>query len=144
MFEKEMISWAKDLFPLCRSLTGEGTRKTLQYFEKINPELKRKRFKSRKKVFDWIIPDEWNITDAYIQHIKSRKKFAEFKKNNLHIVGYSVPINAIFTKEKLIKNTFFEKTTKFNSLCNFILQKEWGFCMSENEKKNYPKVNIKL
>ncbi len=145
MFEKEMISWAKDLFPLCRSLTGEGTRKTLQYFEKINPELKRKRFKSRNKVFDWIIPDEWNITDAYIQHIKSRKKFAEFKKNNLHIVGYSVPINAIFTKEKLIKKIHsLKKQPSSIPYVTSYYKKEWGFCMSENEKKKLPKGKYKV
>ena len=61
-----MFKWIKDLFPICRSLTGEGTRKTLLYFEKINPELKRIKFKSGLKVFDWIVPLEWNIKDAFI------------------------------------------------------------------------------
>ena len=75
-----MLKWAKDLYPLCRSLTGKGTQKTLRYFKKINPEFKILRFKSGLKVFDWIIPDEWNIVDAYIKHEKG-KKFCDFKKN---------------------------------------------------------------
>ena len=61
-----MIKWAKDLFPICRSLTGDGTKKTLNYFLRLNPEFKFIKFKSGKKVFDWVIPLEWNIKDAYI------------------------------------------------------------------------------
>ena len=51
----------KKLFPLCRSLTGKGIKDTLTYFEKINPELKRLKFKSGSKVFDWTVPKEWKI-----------------------------------------------------------------------------------
>ena len=61
-----MIKWIKDLFPICRSFIGDGTRKTLAYFEKINPQLKRIKFKSGLKTFDWIVPLEWNIKDAFI------------------------------------------------------------------------------
>ena len=86
-----MIKCAKDLFPLCRSLTGNGTRKTLNYFKIINKEFKIIKFKSGKKVFDWVIPQEWNINDAYIEH-ESKKRFAEFKKCNLHIMSYSEPV----------------------------------------------------
>ena len=87
-----MIKWAKDLFPICRSITGAGIKKTIRYFKKINPEFKIIKFKTGKKVFDWNIPKEWNIKDAFIQH-SSGKKFAEFRKCNLHIVGYSIPVN---------------------------------------------------
>ena len=73
-----MIKWAKDLFPICRSITGEGIRKTFRYFKKINKEFKVIKFKSGKKVFDWTIPKEWNIKDAYIEH-QSKKRFAEFR-----------------------------------------------------------------
>ena len=51
-----MLKWAKELFPLCRSLTGNGTRSTLNYFKKINKEFKILKFKTGKKVFDWVIP----------------------------------------------------------------------------------------
>ena len=93
-----MIKWAKDLFPICRSLMGDGTRKTFKYFKKLNPEFEKVEFKTGKKVFDWEIPKEWNIKDAYIKH-ESGKKFADFKKTNLHVVGYSKPINKILSKK---------------------------------------------
>ena len=100
-----MIKWIKDLFPICRSLTGDGTRKTLAYFEKINPELKRIKFKSGLKVFDWVVPLEWNIKDAFI--IKNGKKIVDFKKNNLHVVGYSEPVNKTIEKKELLKKNIF-------------------------------------
>lgn len=93
-----MIKWIKDLFPLCRSITGSGIKDTLSYFEKINPELKRIKFRSNKKVFDWRIPLEWNVKDAYIK--KNGKKIIDFKKNNLHLVSYSVPVNKFLEKKK--------------------------------------------
>ena len=104
-----MINWLKKLFPLNRSLTGEGTLKTLKFFKKINPELKIIRFKSGKKVFDWTIPHEWKITDAFIKHIKTKKKFAEFKKNNLHILNYSVGIDKVLDLNELKKKNLYLK-----------------------------------
>ena len=103
-----MIKWIQELFPICRSITGEGIKKTLSYFEKINPELKRIKFKSGLKVFDWIVPPEWNIKDAFI--IKDGKKIIDFKKNNLHVVGFSVPINKTIKKSDLLKKLYSEKT----------------------------------
>ena len=99
---KLMLKWAKTLFPICRSLTGKGTQTTLRFFKKINNEFKLIKFKSGTKVFDWKIPLEWNIRNAYIQHT-NKKKFAEFKKNNLHVVGYSTPVNKTISKKELIK-----------------------------------------
>ena len=139
-----MIKWAKDLFPICRSLTGEGNRKTLKYFINLNPELKILKFKSGKKVFDWNIPNEWNIKDAYLQH-ESGKKFAEFKKKNLHLVGYSTPVNKTLNKKELLKRIFTQPdqpdvvpyvTSYYN--------KTWGFCMSEIEKNKLPNGKYKV
>ena len=139
-----MIEWLKDLFPLCRSITGNGTRKTLSYFEKINSELKRLKFKSGKKVFDWKIPLEWNIKDAYIKH-QSGKKFAIFKKNNLHIVGYSIPINKIINKLEL-KNKIYTDKKRPNAIpyVTSYYKKNWGFCMSEKQKKKLPNGKYKV
>ena len=137
-----MIEWLKDLFPLCRSITGNGTRKTLSYFEKINSELKRLKFKSGKKVFDWNIPLEWNIKDAYIKH-QSGKKFAIFKKNNLHIVGYSIPINKILNELEL-KNKIYTDKKRPNAIpyVTSYYKKNWGFCMSEKQKKKITQWKI--
>ena len=139
-----MINWVKKLFPLCRSITGNGTRKTLAFFEKINPELKRLRFKSGTKVFDWEIPLEWNISDAYIQNLKTGKKFANFKKNNLHVVGYSIPINKILNN-KQIKEKIHTEPSRPNAIpyVTSYYNKNWGFCMSANDKKKLLNGNYK-
>ena len=68
-----MISHIKKLFPICRSITGSGTLKTIKYFKKINPSFKIISFKSGKKIYDWVIPLEWNIKSGYIKHIKTKK-----------------------------------------------------------------------
>ena len=91
-----------NLFPICRSLTGNGVKKTLRIIKKEFPKLKIYKVKSGKKVFDWQVPKEWNVTDAYILD-KNNNKIVDFKKNNLHLVGYSTPINTYLKKEKLLK-----------------------------------------
>ena len=75
-----MIEWAKDLFPLNRSLTGEGTSKTLKYFKKIHNDFKILKFKSGTKVFDWTIPDVWNVKNSYIYHLKTKKNLLNLEK----------------------------------------------------------------
>ena len=138
-----MIKWAKDLFPLCRSLIGEGNRKTIKYFKKINPEFKILKFKSGSKVFDWEIPNEWIIKDSYLQH-ESGKRFAEFKKSNLHVVNYSQPINKTFVKEKLLGKIFTEKSMPDAiPYVTSYYNKDWGFCLSENEKNTLPQGKYK-
>ena len=78
----KMMKWAKELFPICRSLTGKGNVKTLNFFKQINKDFKIKYFRSGVEYYDWKIPLEWNINDAYIQD-EDGKRFCEFKKNNL-------------------------------------------------------------
>ncbi len=139
-----MYSWCKDLFPICRSITGDGLKKTLSYFEKINPSLKRLKFRSGKKVFDWTIPLEWKIKDAYIEH-SSGKRFAEFKKNNLHVVNYSKPIKLELDKNKLIKKIHYHP--KYKDAIPYVTsyyKKDWGFCLSENDKKKLPEGKYKV
>jgi len=139
-----MLRWAKDLFPLCRSLTGKGTSRTLRYFKNINKEFKILKFKSGSKVFDWKIPEVWNIKDAYIEH-ESKKKFAQFSKCNLHIVGYSTPVNKTLRKKNLLKYIYTQKNQP--SAIPYVTsyyKKRWGFCLSENEKKKLPNGNYKV
>ena len=133
-----MLKWAKDLFPLCRSLTGDGTTLTLKYFKRINNSFKVIKFKSGTKVFDWVIPKVWNIRNAYLEH-DSKKKYAEFKKCNLHVVGYSYPINKKLKKKELLKNIFTQKDQPDSiPYVTSYYKKNWGFCLSENQKKKLP------
>ena len=135
-YGKMMIDMAKELYPINRSITGEGLRKTLGLIKKKVP-LKTKFFKSGKKVFDWTIPKEWHIKNAYILDLKNKKKYANFDKNNLHIVGYSQPINKIVSINQLKKHIHIDKKNKTAiPYVTSYYKKTWGFCLSQNELKN--------
>ena len=141
----KLIDHLRKLFPLCRSLTGEDTRETLKYFEKYHTEYKRLRFKTRSKVFDWEIPMEWNIKDAYFEHIETGQRYAEFKKNNLHIVGYSEPINKEIDYEELAKHIFtLEENPNWIPYVTSYYKKYWGFCMKESDKRKMKKGKYKV
>ena len=144
MSKFQMLKWAKDLFSICRSITGDGTRMTLSYFEKINPEFRRLKFKTGQKVFDWEIPKEWNIKDAYLEH-ESGKRYAEFKKCNLHIVGYSKPVNKKISKKELLNYIHTQKDQPDSiPYVTSYYKERWGFCLSENQKSKLPDGNYKV
>lgn len=136
----DLIKLGKQLFPLNRSLTGEGSLKTLKILKKRIPKLKIKKFKSGKKVYDWKIPKEWNVFDAYVKD-KFGKKIVDFKKNNLHLVGYSEPF-----KKKLNKKELFKHLHSLKFLPNAIpyitsyYNKYWGFCVTHKSKKLFNKI----
>ena len=123
------------LFPITRSLTGNGVKKTLKIIRKEHPKLKIKKIKSGTKVFDWNIPEEWNVTDAYVID-KYNNRIIDFKKNNLHLVGYSIPIKKNITKKELFKNLYFlKKQPKAIPYATSYYKRRWGFCISYNEYK---------
>ena len=139
MYKNQIYSWAKDLFPINRSLTGHGNITTLKYIKKIVPILKIINFKSGKKVFDWIVPKVWNVSKAYIQD-RTGKKIIDFKKNNLHVVGYSSYVNKTVPLHELRKHLHFIKdqpnaipyiTSYYNDY--------WGFCVSYNQFRKMKK-----
>ena len=87
------------LFPINRSLTGKGNRKTLSIIKKnLLPKLKIKKIKSGSEVYDWKIPSEWIVKDAYIKN-KFGEKIVDFKENNLHLLNYSNPFSGIISKK---------------------------------------------
>ena len=96
------------LFPICRSLTGKGVVKTLKIIQKEFPSLLIKKIRSGSNVFDWKVPFEWNVVDAYILD-KKKNKIVNFKTNNLHLVGYSVPVKKSLEKKELFKYLYFLK-----------------------------------
>ena len=135
----QMIGWMKDLWHYPRSLTGHGTKETLKYLNNINQDLNIYPIKSGKKVFDWVIPDEWNIYDAYIEH-ESGKRFAEFSKNNLHVLGYSIPCNKEISLDKLLSHIYTQPNQPdVIPYVTSYYKDRWGFCMSENDKRSLPK-----
>ncbi len=134
---ENLINFGKKLFPICRSITGKGTLKTLKEIKyKHLKNLKIKKISSGTKVFDWKIPPEWNINDGYVID-KNSKKIIDFKTNNLHVVNYSTPQNKIITKKKLLERLHFIKN--YPDAIPYITSyynKYWGFCVSR-EKYNF-------
>mgnify|MGYP001190977098 CR=1 FL=1 len=131
------------LYKICRSILGQGFRESLNIIGQ-NVDLNKKKIKSGTKVLDWTVPDEWNIRDAFIIS-PSEKKIAEFKKNNLHVVGYSTPINKTMDLEELKKHihTIPEKPTAIPYITSYY-NRRWGFCMSHNEYMKLKKGKYKV
>ena len=127
------------LFLICRSLTGDGIRKTLKIIKKEFPKLKIHEIPSGTKVFDWNVPFEWNVKDAYILD-KNNKKIVDFKNNNLHLVGYSIPVNKFFSKKKLFNHIYsLPKQPKAIPYITSYYKKYWGFCVSHSKKLQFDK-----
>ncbi len=139
-----MYDWATDLFPICRSITGKGVRDTLKYFKKIIPELNIKSVKTNEKFGDWEVPKEWNVKDAYIQD-SSNNKILDFKTNNLHLWGYSEPVNKTLNLEELQKHLYsIEDSPDSIPYVTTYYNKNWGFSMSHNQRKNLKSENYKV
>ncbi len=105
MTAEEMYDLCAELFPINRSLTGKGVRDTLDILKRECPVLKIREVKSGTKVMDWTIPKEWECEDAYII-TPDGDKIADFNKRNLHVLGYSVPVDADFTLEELSEHLY--------------------------------------
>lgn len=98
----DMYQLLKELFPICRSITGNGVRKTFDILQR-HVDLKIQEYPSGMQCYDWVIPDEWNIRSASIRD-ENGKYVANFANNNLHVLGYSVPVSETFTLEELKKH----------------------------------------
>ena len=135
----KIFNLSKKLWPYNRSITGEGNRKTLKDLKRVVNNLKIKSFNSGDKAFDWVVPPEWKINDAFIK-ASNGKKIIDFKKNNLSIVGYSKPINKV-VKLKQIKNKIYYLKNKPDAIpyITSYYKKDWGFCLSYNKYKNINK-----
>jgi aminopeptidase-like protein len=135
----DMLQWAQDLFPIPRSLTGNGVRKTLDYLKAINNELVVHSFPTGATVFDWEVPKEWNIREAWFEHVESGERFAIFAESNLHILGYSVPVDKIIPKAELLKHIYTQPDQP--DLIPYVTsyyKERWGFCITEVQKQLLP------
>ena len=126
-----MYDLAVRLFPICRSITGDGVRQTLAAVREIIP-LETREVPSGTPVFDWVVPKEWNIRDAYIKNSKG-ERVVDFQASNLHVVNYSVPIRRKMRLEELRPHLHSlpdhpewipYRTTYYNET--------WGFCLAHN------------
>ena len=136
MIGKEIYDLCSRLFSINRSITGEGVRETLSVLKEFIPELVLHEVPSGTNVFDWTVPREWRVKDAYIITPRGRKICA-FKENNLHLVGYSVPINTRMSLVDLEANLYSlpEQPTAIPYITSYYKER-WGFCLSQNERNS--------
>ena len=140
----KMYGWASDLFPLNRSLTGAGVRETLLYFQKEIPEILIHEVASGTRANDWVVPEEWNVKEAYLLDLQTGHRF-DFKDNNLHLMGYSIPVNEIVSREELDSHlyTLPDQPNAIPYVTSYY-SREWGFCLSENQKNTLSKGKFQV
>lgn len=129
-----MYQLAERLFPICRSITGDGVRETLKILQEEYADIKIYEVPSGTQVFDWTVPKEWNIRDAYIEDSQG-ERILDFKENNLYVVGYSLPMDCMMSLAEL-KEIIFTQPDQPDVIpyVTSYYQERSGFCMSENQK----------
>ena len=146
----EIHKFAKELWPLNRSITGDGVRQTLERIKFHLPELQIESINSGTSVFDWIIPREWSVNEAYIVS-PSGERICDFRVNNLHLLGYSIPFEGKI-KLKELKEHLYTLPDQPNAVpyITSYYKERWGFCLSQDhydqlkEGEYYVKIDTKL
>lgn len=134
MIGTEIHSFARQLWPINRSLTGAGVRETLGHIKKRLPDLSVVSVQSGTKVFDWVVPKEWHVKDAYIT-TPSGARICDFSKNNLHLVGYSIPYRGKISLEEL-QGHLHSLPTQPNAIpyVTSYYKSRWGFCITQEQR----------
>ena len=134
MIGYKIHSFANELWALNRSITGEGVRETLSCIKKHLQNLNTISVPSGTKVFDWTVPDEWHVSEAYII-TPSGEKICDFSINNLHLVGYSVPFCGRMKLEELQKHLYSlpEQPNAIPYITSYY-EERWGFCLTQEQR----------
>jgi aminopeptidase-like protein len=129
---QEMYALIARLYPFCRSMTGDGVRQTLTVIKEHIPLIIYE-IASGTKVFDWTVPKEWNIKDAYIKNSKG-ENVVDFKRSNLHVVSYSTPVRETMGLKQLKDHLFtLPDQPDWIPYRTSFFKESWGFCMSYNQ-----------
>ena len=120
-----LFALVKRLYPICRSITGNGVRETLQIIKEVIP-IEVREVPSGTSVLDWNVPDEWNICDAWIKGPDGRK-IVDFQQSNLHVVSYSIPFRDTLSLVELKKHLFsMPDHPELGAISHFLLPGDLG------------------
>ncbi len=129
---QRMYALVEELYPICRSITGNGVRSTLEIIKQSTP-ITIHEVKTGTQVFDWTVPKEWNINDAYIIG-PDGDKIVDFNENNLHVLNYSAPINTTVPLDKLKEHLYtLPEHPQWIPYRTSYYQEKWGFCLSHDQ-----------
>jgi aminopeptidase-like protein len=125
-------SLVERLYPMCRSITGNGVRRSLRLLRESIP-LALREVPTGTEVFDWTVPDEWNIRDAYIMN-ELGERVVDFRKSNLHVLNYSVPVKRIMSLAELRPHLFtIPESPEWIPYRTSYYQENWGFCLTHRQ-----------
>lgn len=140
---RDLYGFATELYPTCRSITGEGIRQTLRLIQQRIP-LRIFEVPSGTAVFDWTVPKEWNIRDAYIKD-SSGRRIVDFQKCNLHVLNYSTPIQAVLPLSEIRPHLFsLPAHPDWIPYRTSYYKEDWGFCLSHNQLTSLPEGNYEV
>ena len=128
----EMYQLISELFPICRSITGNGVRQTLRLIQQ-HVSLQVHEVPTGTKVLDWTVPREWNVEDAYVRN-SAGEKVIDFRRSNLHLLNYSTPIRQTMPLSELKQHLFsIPDRPDWIPYRTSYYKDNWGFCLSHND-----------
>lgn len=129
---REIYAVISELYPICRSISGNGLRESLRRIEKYIP-LTIHEVPSGTRVFDWTVPKEWNIRDAYVRNSRG-ERIIDFQKSSLHVVSYSVPVKKRMTLKELKEHLYtLPDYPDWIPYRTSYYQESWGFCLAHRQ-----------
>ncbi|MCI0560447.1 MAG: DUF2172 domain-containing protein, partial [Nitrososphaera sp.] len=129
---KSMYALIRELYPICRSITGDGVRETLRLVGCHIP-LNIREVPTGTQIFDWTVPKEWNIRDAYVKN-SDGTRIVDFRKLNLHVLNYSIPVHKEVSLTELREHLFtVPNSPDWLPYKTSYYKENWGFCISHNQ-----------
>jgi len=133
---EQILAFAKKLFPITRSITGEGVRETLRLIQELLPDMQIHAVPSGTKCFDWTVPQEWQISEAYIED-STGHRIIDFKNHNLHVVSYSTPVDEVLDLDQLQEHlhSLPHMPNAIPYVTSYYADR-WGFCLTHEQRES--------